>query len=398
MSCWSNSGTRFPVLKNDISADVVVIGAGITGASVSYWLGNKCKTVLLESDTVASKASSRNAGFLLTGTSAYYNRAIKLYGHRKSKAIWSLSRQNHALLQRHILRNNIECEYKRSGSYLVATTKREMNDLITSTTLMKRDGFNYNIIGEKDINERLSSKSFYGAAFNERDGEINPVKFVRGLVKTAASTGTNIFENSKVNKIEMRKNIFKIKTKYGKIRADYLVLATNAYSPLVYPYLRSLILPVRGQMLVTKPCKDFLDGVFYANYGYEYWRQLLDKRIIVGGFREIDPLGETGYLMVTRNKIQKKLEGLLHELSIKSAITCKWSGIMGFTKDQLPIIGSLQNRKNLLISAGYSGHGLAFSFIAGKMLGEKILHNKFNNIFSPERFHLDINNKTYLGK
>ncbi len=376
MSYWLNSKTIFPALKHDTYTDVVVIGAGITGASISYWLGNKCKTVLLESETIASKASGRNAGFLLTGTSDYYNKAIERYGHRKAKAVWKLTQQNHALLEKHIAKNNIECEYKRSGSYLVGASKNEMDDINESVALLKRDGFNYKIIGQRDTNKLLSSNNFYGAAFNAYDGEINPVKFVRALVKIAVNEGTQVFENTPVVKIEKRNNVFKIKTKHGVVIADYVVLATNAYTPLVYPYFRNMIKPVRGQVLVTKPCRKLFNGVFYANYGYEYWRQLRDGRILIGGFREIDPVRETGYRMITTKKIQNKLECLLHKLSIKSIVTYRWSGIMGFTKDQLPLVGSVPNAKNFLISVGYSGHGLGFSFIAGKMIGEKILYNK----------------------
>jgi glycine/D-amino acid oxidase-like deaminating enzyme len=385
MSYWLDSITNFPVLRHDIHAEVVVIGAGITGASVSSWLSSKCKTVLLESEIVASKASGRNAGFLLTGTSEYYNRAVELYGHRRGKAVWKLTQENHTLLEKHILKNHIDCEYKRSGSYLVAFSKKELNDIDESIKLLNHDGFSYKRIGKREINELLSSRGFHGAAFNAFDGEINPVKLVRGLVRVANNKGVYVFENTPVKKIERKYNLFKIRTKHGTVTADYVVLATNAYTPLIHPYFRNMIKPVRGQVVVTNPCRKLFDGVFYANYGYEYWRQLPDGRILAGGFRETDPVKETGYKMITTRKIQNKLEGLLHRLSVKSKVAYRWSGTMAFTKDRLPIIGSIPNMKNFLVSVGYSGHGLGFGFIAGKMIGEEILYNKSSKIFSPVR-------------
>lgn len=385
MSYWLNSQTNFPALKHDTHADVVVIGAGITGASVSYWLSSRCKTLLLEGETVASKASGRNAGFLLTGTSDYYNRAVERYGRRKAREVWKLTQQNHALLKQHILKNGIECEYKRSGSYLVATSENEMDDIRKSIALLKLDGFNYKIIDEKDTNELLSSKSFYGVAFNEKDGEVNPVKLVRGLIQAATDKGICVFENTPVKKIVKRGNAFEVKTKYGTVTTDYVVLATNAYTPLLYPHFRHAIKPVRGQVLVTAPYRKLFNGVFFANYGYEYWRQFSDGSMLVGGFREIDPRREVGYRMITTRKIQDKLEKLLYKLSIKSRIAYRWAGIMGFSKDHLPLVGSVPKVKNLLISAGYSGHGLGFSFVTGKMISDKILYNRSYDIFSPLR-------------
>lgn len=296
-----------------------------------------------------------------------------------------MTQENHTLLEKHILKNDIECGYKRAGSYLVAFSKKELNDIDESIKLLNRDGFRYKKIEKGDIKELLSNKGFFGVAFNAFDGEINPVRLVRGLVKVANNKGVYIFENTPVKKIERSHNSFKIRTKHGVITADYVVLATNAYTPLIHPYFRNVIKPVRGQILVTNPCRTLFDGVFYGNYGYEYWRQLPDGRILAGGFRETDPVRETGYRMITTKKIQNKLEGLLHKLSVKSKVAYRWSGIMAFTKDRLPVIGSIPNMKNFLVSAGYSGHGLGFSFIAGKMISEEILYNKSSKMFSPAR-------------
>lgn len=380
-----NKQIRFPALKKDIHADVAVIGAGITGASVCYWLAGRCKVVLLERDTIASKASGRNAGFLLTGTSDHYNKAIQRYGHEKARAVWEVTQQNHDLLEKQIF-NHEECDYRRSGSYLVAAGKKEMRGLLESIDLLKKDGFNYKLISESEINAILSSKGFHGAAFNARDGEVNPVKLVGALVGKANDNGAHIFEKTIVKRI-IAKDSFSIKTEHATANSDFVVLATNAYTPMIYPYFKGRITPIRGQMLATNPLGKRFEGVFYANYGYEYWRQTPDGRILAGGFRELDLARERGYRMATTKNIQKSLEKLLIKLSLKFDVEHRWSGIMGFTKDHLPIIGPLPNAKNLLISAGYSGHGLGFGFVAGRMIAKVILDGKSKNIelFSPSR-------------
>lgn len=385
MSYWSDFKVNYPSLRHDIRVGVAVIGAGITGASVSYWLSNNCNVALLESESIASKASGRNAGFLLTGTSDHYSKAVKRYGRVKAKSIWKLAQQNHKLLETHILKNGIECEHKRSGSYLVAASSREMDEIKRSIALLKRDGFDYKLIGEKETNEILHTGGFYGAAFNALDGEINPVKLVHGFIKIVSDRNAYVFENTYVKRIA-RKDVFEVKTRYGSVKADYVVLTANAYTPLIYPRFKNVIMPMRGQALVTAACKKIFNGGFYANYGYEYWRQLPSGCILAGGFREADPAHERGYRMITTKKIQSKLNELLNKLSIKSRVLHRWSGIMGFTKDQLPVIGSVPDVKNLFISAGYSSHGLGFSFIAGNMIMKEILIKRHDKIFSPKRF------------
>jgi glycine/D-amino acid oxidase-like deaminating enzyme len=167
-----------------------------------------------------------------------------------------------------------------------------------------------------------------------------------------------------------------------------VVLATNAYTPLLNRYFKDKIMPVRGQMLATKPMDKRFRGVFYANYGHEYWRQTRDGRMLVGGFRELDLTREKGYRVGTTKKIQKNLEKLLAQMSLRFRVEYRWSGIMGFTRDHLPLVGPLPDERNLLVSAGYSGHGLGFGFLAGKMISEIITDGKTcHELFSPSRYH-----------
>ncbi|MGH9934540.1 MAG: NAD(P)/FAD-dependent oxidoreductase, partial [Nitrososphaerales archaeon] len=215
----------FPVLKHDTHANVAVIGAGITGASVCYWLSNKCNVVLLEKETVAGQASGRNAGFILTGTSDYYNKAIERYGRKKARAIWELTQLNHDLLENHVF-NDDDCDHVRSGSYLVATSEKEMQDLHESVNLLKKDGFRYKLLSEGEINAALSSRNSSGAAYNAKDGEVNPVKLVEALVRKAKNSGIRIFEKTRVKRITPQNGGFRILTDHATVNSDFVVLAT----------------------------------------------------------------------------------------------------------------------------------------------------------------------------
>ncbi len=374
-----NRQAAFPALTQDRQVDVAVIGAGITGASVCYWLADKCRVVLLEEDIIAGKASGRNAGFLLSGTSDYYHQAVQRYGREKARTLWKITRENQDLLETHIFQDDA-CDHKRSGGYLVATSDQEMGDIRESVALLREDGFPYQLIDAGEINTILSSKGFFGAALNERDGEVNPVKLVDALVRRATSKGTELFEKTRVKGITAEKEGLQITTDQAVVRADFVVLATNAYTPLLDPYFQDKIMPTKGQMLATKPLGRRFSGVFYANYGYEYWRQAPDGRVLAGGFRELDFSGEQGYGMITTKHIQDHLEQLLKQLSLEFKVEKRWSGIMGFSRDRLPMIGPMPGNDKLLVALGYSGHGLGFGFYAGRMIAELILHGQTENL------------------
>jgi glycine/D-amino acid oxidase-like deaminating enzyme len=262
-----------------------------------------------------------------------------------------------------------------------------MQDIVESVKLLRKDGFSCKLIDESEINSVLSSKGFHGGAFNARDGEVNPAKLVNALAGKARENGTDIFEKTVAKRITVEEDRFSIKTDHAVVNSDFVVLATNAYTPLLNSYFKGVISPIRGQMLATSPVDKKFESVFYANYGYEYWRQTPEGRIIAGGFRELDFAKEKGYRMITTKNIQKKLEKMLRQFSLEFDVEYGWSGIMGFSKDHLPIIGSLPGKKNMLVSAGYSGHGLGFAFIAGRMIAEAILSGKqVSGLFSPSRF------------
>src|SRR5207244_3896777 len=123
-----------------------------------------------------------------------------------------------------------------------------------------------------------------------------------------------------------------------------VALCTNAYSPLLHPYFEGKVVPTRGQILCTEPLDTiFLTQMCYADYGYEYFRQLPDGRLMLGGWRHHFREAEVGYEDRITSDVQNGLENFMAHYfpeARQARITHRWSGTKGFSAGGTPVLGS----------------------------------------------------------
>jgi glycine/D-amino acid oxidase-like deaminating enzyme len=157
-------------------------------------------------------------------------------------------------------------------------------------------------------------------------------------------------------------------------------LCTNAYAPLLHPYFESKVVPTRGQVLRTEPLGTMLFGqMCYCDYGYEYFRQLPDTSILLGGWRHHFREAEVGYEDRVTADIQGGLEGFLLKYFPEAAnlrVTHRWSGTMGFSMDGIPLVGSLPDMPNVYFAVGFTGHGLGFGLATSERLAARMLFGR----------------------
>lgn len=390
-SLWLDEpGATRPPLEGTVTADVAILGGGITGVAAAYFLaGRGCKVALVEQGAVCSGASGRNAGFLLAGIAHCYSVAVKAHGRERAKLLWKLSLENHDLLRGLVEAEKIDCLYARNGSYLLSLSDQETKALSRSADLLAEDGFRAELLDDGAVHRRFAGGGFKSGLFSPEDGEIHPARFVRGLAAAAERRGARLFEQSRVTSID---NAVTLVTPKGRLTASMLLLATNASTPLLHPYFADVIVGMRGQMLATEPCAErLIPAPVYADFGFEYVRQLADGRILAGGGRRASLDTELTHAEKPSDKVQGAIETFLHTHFPETArlrITHRWAGIMGFSCDELPSIGPVPGTVNTYAAAGYHGHGLGFAVIAAKAVSEMILDGKTSipcGIFSPRR-------------
>ena len=368
---------RKPII-GDHYVDVAIIGAGICGTSTAYHLAQEgVETCLIEARGVAYSATGRNAGFILQGTAERYNRAIEMLGRDRAQRIHAYSLENHRLIRETIEKHSLACGYQKRGSLQLAGSPEEEKELIESAALLQEDGFQANLLDSSALSSTYTDAGFNIAVHLPEDGELHPALFVQQVANVAESQGVVIAENSPVISIEESDTVI-LRTEQGAVHAEAVIVCTNARIPQLLPWFEQKVDPVRGQMLATSPAPFIFERPIYADHGYDYWRQTEDGRIVLGGWRNLDPDGEVGHAETLQNGIQENMTSFLKRFKALEniQITHRWSGIMGFSRDGLPILGSLPGSNNILVGTGFTGHGFGFAWLAGKGLAEMLLEGR----------------------
>ena len=357
-------GVREPLASGaepPVRAEVVVVGGGITGVSVLRGLRERgVDCVLLEAEHIAHGASGRNAGFLLAGVSENYARAVHDHGRDVARAVWAFTSRNHELVAAQAVM--FDSGYRQVGSLVVALDAEEAASLEEAATLLAEDGFPGRLCVAGPVPDAVRT------LHNPEDGEVDPVRLVRGLV---APCGGAVFEGCRVTALEDSESGVTVHHERGAVLAETVVLATNAWTGELAPSVP--IRPVRAQMLATEPCSPAIERPVYAEWGHRYWRQRADGRVLVGGFRHRALAEEVGFDTRPTSAVQRHLDTQLVELGVTARVSHRWAGTMGFSSDGLPLAGLVPGTKRTHVCAGYTGHGMGFAVHAADVLCRHLL-------------------------
>ena len=358
-----------PPLSGDIKVDVAVVGAGIAGLATAYALAREgIGVAVLERDRIAGGASGRNAGFVLAGVAENFVAACRRYGEERASRIWRTTTTNRVLLAAIVRRHDIDCELAWNGSLQQAGDDEEWEEIRESARQLSAEG------------ARVTVDADGRAACYEEDGEVHPVRLVRGLAAAAEEQGVTIFEGTPVTALSPDG----VTTGRGRVKAASVVVCTNAYSEALLPRVR--IVPTRGQILATAPLpRRLFPRPVYAHRGYRYWRQTPEGRVLVGGWRNNAFDEETGTEARPTDTIQRHLVAFLAEHGITGPVTHRWAGIMGFSHDSLPYVG--RRTDGIYMNAGFTGHGNAFAVVGGEIVASLINSGRHpdDDLFDPER-------------
>lgn len=364
--------------------DAAIIGGGIAGISAALAFERAgLRVAVIESNRVASGASGRNAGYLMRGMAESYAVACEKLGRDRAAAVWRWSEQNLSDLRELGIADNET--FRDQPSCLLAISEEQARELERSHEMLLEDGFESRLCGAADKTDSVWKSDIPSVGLlNPSDATCHPVQLVARLASNLETavflSGTSVHA---INADSDRAHPVIVRTTHGVVRAGFVLACLNAYAQNLFPSLRGLIVPKRGQMLAAKPRDPDvrLDFAYYANHGNEYFRQLRDGTVIFGGARRHEPSTEANHVEGTHPDVQSKLEEMLGRFVTPDyEVVARWGGAMGFTSDDLPLVGPLPQEENLpesrvWICGGFTGHGMSLGHrtatIAAKaMLGQ----------------------------
>ncbi len=371
--------------KRADSCDVVVVGAGLVGAAVAARLVREgFDTAVLEARRVAGGATGRSAGTVFTGLAGHYNWAISTYGRQNAQEAWALTVEGRERLVEAAERLEVPVEH--TGSLALAVEDTEADALEKSAALLQEDGFDVQF-GPSDPLDR----GFRAALRYPDDVTVDAAALTQALLTTS---GVAVHGGTEVYSLEPEKNGVRVWAQGRTVLCSAVVLAINGYAPLLNSYFVDKVAPTRGLIFASEPLGGVvLEQPCCADYGYEYCRQLPDRRLLLGGWRRPHP--RPFPLREERGTQETELDdvvqdGLLrfascHFPEVEMHSSSRWSGIMGFTPDGLPLVGQLPDLPQVYFAVGFGGRGLAWAFVAAGRLVKLMLQGTDPGILAVER-------------
>ena len=371
----ANKKLSYEKLNSNIRTQVCVIGAGFTGLNTAINLAKKdFDVVLIESEKIGWGASGRNGGQLISGFS-FSDHFEKKGTEKDIQNIWQLGAKSADLVRERVSEFSIDCDLK-EGFIDVATNRKHMDELIDRSEEWKQSGYHHDLelVDENQVKKYVNSESYVGGLIDSGSGHIHPLNLCLGEAKAASELGVMIYEDTHAVKISGG-SPSKVATENGIIESDYVVIATNAYIGDLNRKLRRMVMPAASCIIATEPLSSELAekvipsdmAVCDQNTILDYYRLSADKRMLFGGrFNYSGKIPSDDKIKI---EIKKRMVSVFPELS-EARVDYAWSGNVAVSLKKIPQLGRIDN--NILYSQGYSGHGVAPTHMAAKVIADAI--------------------------
>lgn len=340
--------TPLPRLEGPAQVDVCVIGLGGSGLGALDNLAMRgIKAIGIDAHAVGSGAAGRNAGFVLAGMPNFYHDAVERFGRELAASLYK-----HTVDEISRLAAKYQDNVRITGSLRVAADADEQEDCRRHLAALRESGFPA---------EAYSGPEGEGLLI-PTDGVMQPLRRVRAQAIRLVERGVKLYENTAVKGISPGMVI----TDVGMIACRAIIVAVDGRLEKLLPELSPRVRTARLQMLATGPASEvsFSRPVYYR-YGFEYWRQLPNDAIALGGFRDLAGEGEWTMDAEPDARVQGLLEKFLRErLKVKAPVTRRWAASVAYTDDRLPVLEEVRER--VFAVGAYSGTGNVIGALCGR--------------------------------
>lgn len=386
----------FPVLKNNVEVDVIVVGGGITGVTAAYLAKRAGRSVaLVDRARCGGVDTAATTAHVTAVTDLRLREIAKTFGRDAAQATWDAGMAAIDEIVSNIGREKIDCDFKWVPGYLHASPREP-----DSTTAAQWDE-ELKVARELNIKaDFVPSVPFFGVPGIKFSHQaiFNPRKYLKALATTIPGNGSFVFE--KTNADEISGPPFVLKSGAHEIRGKYLIIATHnpltgsagTFSSMLFQTKLALYTSyaLSGRVPAGRvPMASFWDTAKDYDYLRSERRDGHDH-VIFGG--EDHKTGQETDTYQPYERLEARLRSLLPEIQIDH----RWSGQVIETNDGLPFIGEITDGQ--FIATGFSGNGMTFGTLGAMMAVDRLLgrNNPWQDLFAPDRRKLRGGLWTYL--
>ena len=362
-------------LAGSADCEVAVVGGGLAGLSAALELRQRgFDVVLLESQRLAWGASGRNGGQAIHGLACDQATIEAQLGLDEARRVWAMTIEALDLIRERIAAHRIDCDW-RDGFLGVATSARKGAELAAwADRIESVYGYPLTRVGPGAIGDWIASPRFHSGVHDPRSGHLHPLKYALGLARAAREAGVRMHEHSEVLSMTPGEPA-RLRTAGGELRARRVLLAGNIYLGGLAPALAPRIMPV-GTYIA---CSGVLDkataerlipsrsAVCDTNFVLDYFRTTDDDRMLYGGRVSYSTLTPANLAESMRARMVRTFPQLAG-----AKVEFAWGGFVDISMNRAPDFGRLPGSPNVYYLQGFSGHGLALSGVAGKLVAEAI--------------------------
>jgi gamma-glutamylputrescine oxidase len=364
-----------PALGGRVDCDVCVVGGGIAGCSTALHLAERGHSVvLLEEQRIGWGASGRSGAQAIFGVAAEQAKLERLVGAADARRIWDVSVEGLALQRELIARHGIDCDYV-PGQMHVALKPRQDAELRAEVARLNEryDYPSIRMVERDELRSLVASERYVSGTYDPNCGHLHPLNYTLGLAAAAERLGVRIFEGSRAVTWDRSDGRLRVATPRGEVRCRQLALCGNAYLGSTAPALARRIMAVGTYVVSTAPLGAGRAAALIrnraavtdVNWVLDYFRLSADDRLLFGGRVSYSGLDTFGTARATRARMLAVFPQLA-DVQIEHA----WGGYIDLTMNRAPHFGRLE--PDVYFVQGFSGHGIALTGVAGRLLAEAI--------------------------
>lgn len=376
-SLWSATSEESPLdapaAKGALHTHTAIVGAGYTGLSAALHLAERGFDVtVVEAGDVGSGASGANGGQVIPGLKRDPRDLERIFGAAASSLIelfGDAAQSVFALIDRH----SIRCAPSRKGWILAAHSPGALSMIDERCRDWRSRGADVEVLSADAIKSLTGSGAYAGGLIDRRAGSIQPLAYARGLARAAQANGVVLFENSRAHSLLREGGAWRLVGSDFDIRAERVVIATDAYSGSLLPALERSLLTVSSLQIATEPLPAEIDATILpagaclseTRKVAVYMRKGPRGELLIGGRGPVGNRRPDSLYRVIHSQLVKIFPAV-RNLQVKY----RWQGKVGLTFDELPHLH--EPEPGLHIGLGYNGRGVAAATVMGKVIADRI--------------------------